>query len=296
MNNQVTDKKRHILLTAMKLFSAKGYRQTSMQEIADLCEMSKGSLYLHFKSKEELLLHIFEYYFQIVVDQCVLVERSHNLSVKEKLTKFVEIYLSHSFEYQEFGNMMVHEIDRLENDSVKEYIRKKSKETVRWMEEYLIRVYGTELKPYRTDCILILNGILMIYVKVMSTEKLPWETEKLAHFITRLLDYSAEGMMKDQGTPMIADGLWTSDQPDHDPGKQHPLVLIKQIKDSLATLSGMKDVSVALQSIAILKQELMELQPRKAILSGMIRNLEGFEEIDRMRQELCDALQINQKQ
>ena len=43
-----------IIKTAMQLFAVKGSSSTSMQEIAELCGISKGSLYLVFKSKEEL--------------------------------------------------------------------------------------------------------------------------------------------------------------------------------------------------------------------------------------------------
>ncbi len=44
-----------ILKTGEKLFIVKGFNNTTMDEIARECELAKGTLYLHFKSKEELL-------------------------------------------------------------------------------------------------------------------------------------------------------------------------------------------------------------------------------------------------
>ncbi len=44
-----------ILKTGEKLFIEKGFGNTTMDEIARACELAKGTLYLHFKSKEELL-------------------------------------------------------------------------------------------------------------------------------------------------------------------------------------------------------------------------------------------------
>lgn len=46
---------------AKKLFLKKGYADTSMDEIAELCELSKGTLYLYFKSKEELAVSVVNY-------------------------------------------------------------------------------------------------------------------------------------------------------------------------------------------------------------------------------------------
>ena len=44
-----------ILAASMKLFSEKGFDKTSMQEIVDESGVSKGSIFHHFKSKEEIL-------------------------------------------------------------------------------------------------------------------------------------------------------------------------------------------------------------------------------------------------
>ena len=48
-------KKQEILHTAELLFCQKGYEQTSIQDILDQLQTSKGSFYHHFISKEALL-------------------------------------------------------------------------------------------------------------------------------------------------------------------------------------------------------------------------------------------------
>lgn len=49
-----------ILNVAYELFSKKGYEQTSIQDIVENLGMSKGAIYHHFKSKEEILNQICE--------------------------------------------------------------------------------------------------------------------------------------------------------------------------------------------------------------------------------------------
>ncbi len=46
--------KEKILDAALKLFSGKGYHETSMAEIAEEAGLGKGTLYWHFSSKDEL--------------------------------------------------------------------------------------------------------------------------------------------------------------------------------------------------------------------------------------------------
>lgn len=47
-----------ILSAGEKLFLEKGYSSVTMDEVAKTCELSKGTLYIYFKSKEELFYTI----------------------------------------------------------------------------------------------------------------------------------------------------------------------------------------------------------------------------------------------
>ncbi len=62
----VTDKKARtraqILQAALACFSNKGYHQTSMDDIVAESGLSKGALYWHFKSKQELFVSLIEWY------------------------------------------------------------------------------------------------------------------------------------------------------------------------------------------------------------------------------------------
>lgn len=48
-----------LLDAAAKLFASKGYRETTMRDIGAEVGMQAGSVYYHFKSKEELLLAVY---------------------------------------------------------------------------------------------------------------------------------------------------------------------------------------------------------------------------------------------
>lgn len=46
--------KRRIFNTAIKIFSEKGYDNTSVEEITAIAGVAKGSLYYHFAKKEDI--------------------------------------------------------------------------------------------------------------------------------------------------------------------------------------------------------------------------------------------------
>ncbi|MEJ8545353.1 TetR/AcrR family transcriptional regulator [Brevibacillus borstelensis] len=52
--------KRHIAEKATELFAQKGYAATSIEDICHAANSSKGSLYYHFKNKEQLFLYLLE--------------------------------------------------------------------------------------------------------------------------------------------------------------------------------------------------------------------------------------------
>ncbi|ATF12741.1 TetR family transcriptional regulator [Brevibacillus sp. HB1.2] len=52
--------KQHIVEKATELFSQKGYSATSIEDICQATGASKGSLYYHFKNKEQLFLYLLE--------------------------------------------------------------------------------------------------------------------------------------------------------------------------------------------------------------------------------------------
>jgi AcrR family transcriptional regulator len=53
-------KKQAILQAAIKLFSAKGFKESSMAELAHMVGTAGGTIFYHFKNKEELFLSIME--------------------------------------------------------------------------------------------------------------------------------------------------------------------------------------------------------------------------------------------
>jgi AcrR family transcriptional regulator len=71
----VTDSRRDILRTAARIFQQRGYEATSMQDVASALNLSKGALYHHFPSKDEILFEIMNHGLDVFDEEVLNVVR-----------------------------------------------------------------------------------------------------------------------------------------------------------------------------------------------------------------------------
>lgn len=84
--------KREILRAALKLFSERGLEATSIRHIAHESGYTNPALYKHFRSKEELALHLFETCHRRIFGQLAAAAASGK-SFEEKLEAYVGRWL-----------------------------------------------------------------------------------------------------------------------------------------------------------------------------------------------------------
>ena len=58
MSDKAAKKKQFILDTARKVFSEKGFKNVTMKDIVEACDISRGGLYLYFSSTREIFLEV----------------------------------------------------------------------------------------------------------------------------------------------------------------------------------------------------------------------------------------------
>jgi AcrR family transcriptional regulator len=85
--------KKRIIMVALRLFSQKGFHNTTIIDIANAYGMSVGNMYNYFKSKEELAKYTTKYSASLLGDILRPINHQH-ISPKEKLYAFVHAFLS----------------------------------------------------------------------------------------------------------------------------------------------------------------------------------------------------------
>jgi len=67
----ISDPRQEILRAAARLFQQQGYDATSMSDVAAALKLSKGGLYHHFQSKDEILFHLMDHAMEISWERVV---------------------------------------------------------------------------------------------------------------------------------------------------------------------------------------------------------------------------------
>lgn len=279
MADKNANKKEQIIKTAMQLFAVKGSSSTSMQEIAELCGISKGSLYLVFKSKEELERSIYIYCFRMIRDPLQREEQQSRSNPKEKLRNQVEILLTHVYELREFLQRQFQEIAGKGGTEVPEWIRKSNAPLLLWFQNKLEILYGREILPYTGDLFLFADGMIHAFIRLIFNQESPVAIARLADNLVDLLDIVAAGLLTGRKEPLIPPAIlekWMNVQEDSQ--RRNPLQLIKEMKALLTSVPEAEQQSAedGLESLAVLESEFLMANPRKVIIRGMLTNLQDY--------------------
>jgi AcrR family transcriptional regulator len=89
--------RQEILRAAARLFQQQGYDATSMNDVAAALKLSKGGLYHHFQSKDEILFHIMSHAMQLTEDRVINVVRridgTSHAGLEERLRTLIRLHI-----------------------------------------------------------------------------------------------------------------------------------------------------------------------------------------------------------
>lgn len=95
----MTDSKKQILQTALKLFLKSPYKEVSLRDIVNQIGLTKGAFYHYYTSKEDLFEEAAKYFYSSVIIT------DYNNFPKTSLKKFYEYYLDTLQQHDEFDEI-----------------------------------------------------------------------------------------------------------------------------------------------------------------------------------------------
>lgn len=104
-------KRAEIISAARKVFATKGYEHATLDEIAELAEFAKGTLYNYFDSKETLFREIVE----AILDEMIHIAElavAGGGSVREQFCRYAVRTLEYYRTNEDLLRILVHEIHR----------------------------------------------------------------------------------------------------------------------------------------------------------------------------------------
>lgn len=107
------NKKEKILQTAEHIFARSGFDKTSVDEIAEKANIAKGTIYYHFRSKEEIFYGLMEEGMRKFVDS-VIAKVAEIEDPRERLESVLLAQLEYYEKHRDFCRVLLFEFWRLE--------------------------------------------------------------------------------------------------------------------------------------------------------------------------------------
>lgn len=79
--------KEEIIKIAVEVFRKQGYHKTSMKDLADACQLHKGSFYYYFKSKEDLMQEVLKALHHYYNQKVFSIAYDEKLSARSRFIK-----------------------------------------------------------------------------------------------------------------------------------------------------------------------------------------------------------------
>lgn len=90
MRKREGDKERDILNAAIEVFAESGFHDTKIHSIADRAGIATGTVYLYFGNKENILLRIFEMFWEQLYNNFESINKSDSLKSFEKYNALID--------------------------------------------------------------------------------------------------------------------------------------------------------------------------------------------------------------
>lgn len=234
------EKKQRIIKSAKEVFQKQGYLKTSVQDIVEAAEISKGTFYNYFTSKEELAIVIFKQEYS-VLHQRLEYTMALSGTKKDNFTECLKIIIRFYTENGEILNITFSQA--MIDDDFNSFLQSVRLKNMEWVKNQLLEVYGEETAPYINDITMLLSGMAAMYVFANGSKNIdsglidraiPYVVRRLDALVKDIL-ISGEIVFTEEDTENLV--------PDHTTMRKKRLARLREALDELST--GIDNADIA---------------------------------------------------
>ena len=166
--------KETILATSTKLMAKKGIKNTSLADIAKEVGISKGTLYYHYSSKDDIICDMAEMHLKVITN--ALIECLQNAGFHSTTEEFISVVLNKIAAIENHGRIHMYLICEAitGNEVLKERFKIKYIEWRKALELEIQRATRFKDDSYPISFLLISIVDGLVVQSLLKTEKLPY--------------------------------------------------------------------------------------------------------------------------
>ncbi len=202
----MNDRKRQVLRTAQRLFIENGFPMTSVQQIIDEAQISKGTFYNYFKSKNDCLLAILQDAYE---EATVLRRELLTNENRQDPEVFIEQVAIRLILNREQNLLPLYEAVFYSGDpDLISYIERHFKDELFWMSDRLHDLFGPAIEPFAADVTLLFTGMMKQYLHFSHPKfQLPIDAKKLITFIYEQIEQIVPAIIE-RNEPFVGDAIF----------------------------------------------------------------------------------------
>ncbi|WP_208588703.1 TetR/AcrR family transcriptional regulator [Gracilibacillus suaedae] len=190
----MNERKRKVTDIALKLFIEKGFQQTSIQEIIDKANISKGTFYNYFSSKNDCIAEILENIRYDATQQRVAIQIGKDPQDREVLIEQITIIMK----LNEEKNLRTLFENILSSDQaeLKKLVVQHRVIEMEWLANRLIDVIGEDIREYATEATILYFGMLQYMLFTLNLTNSQYTLHELIETILSYVEVLIPEMQK----------------------------------------------------------------------------------------------------
>ncbi|UAL47133.1 TetR/AcrR family transcriptional regulator [Sutcliffiella horikoshii] len=256
-------KKQLIMEKATELFANQGFEATSIQQITEQCGISKGSFYLSFKSKDELIMEMLDHFFmEVTTETDQLVNSGKN--DPNLLFKFYQLTFHFFAKHADFAKVLIKEMPHSLNQELLIKTRTYDVQTSKNILEMVESVYGQRVQATKYDLVYCIKGFLRIYSELFLFYEVDLDMDLLCHSLVEKTD----SLAKHSNIPFITEELefYLKNADKIGDSEEEVLALVDK-------QAGEMEDPVVRESLEMLREDILDPSLPLAVRRGLIENV-----------------------
>ena len=274
-----------------------------MQSIADAGGVSKGAVYLQFRSKKDIFFEILLQSEDEFWEQIQQIRSDASKSSRDQLVGIFDLYLEYIQENRLLTELQVQEVGM---ELTEEMLEQTLILRVRWQQlfdDMIATLLGNEYDDWKGDLGFTVVAALEMYHACLVVDKIQIDKQSMIDYLMLLVETLGPALEKarKQGAiePMFKpDYLAKRDKAVEDVEKKRQAEILevianmRKVMDGFNSLGGGDQLEICQESINILQQESQSENPNKALIQGMLAGVRGIAELSIHRKQLADLMNV----
>ncbi|MED3794067.1 MULTISPECIES: TetR/AcrR family transcriptional regulator [Niallia] len=270
-------RKKHVMDKAHELFIENGFQHTSIQDILAASNISKGTFYNYFSSKNELLISIFKNIYTELEWQRKQLLIGQDKADSVLFIKQIEMLIKTNNQYKIIS--LFEEILFTNDEELKGYIKNRRVHELNWVYNRLMDVCGPTSRNYLVDCSILLMGMIhsTIYMHSLVYQENANIHQIVQYCVNRILEmvkqlsHSKDVLLKPE---TLYNLINVQSLKDHDSGKKEILCLLYKLKADLKRAEEFFQTQEKMdQLLEFIEEEIEMRYPRYFILESTLKSL-----------------------